>query len=75
MKFIKHVCEIGENFLILATDEAQVVSDCHSLADPAVGFVGGQLGEVTQARVPPKLKTPRIWPTIFGGVAQNHVQK
>ena len=46
-----------------------------SLADPAVGFGGGQLGEVTQARVPPKLKTPRIWPTIFGGVAQNHVQK
>ena len=37
-----------------------------SLADPAVGFGGGQLGEVTQARVPPKLKTPRIWPTIFG---------
>ena len=36
-----------------------------SLADPAVGFGGGQLGEVTQARVPPKLKTPRIWPTIF----------
>ena len=45
------------------------------LADPAVGFGGGQLGEVTQARVPPKLKTPRILPTIFGGVAQNHVQK
>ena len=39
------------------------------LADPAVGFGGGQLGEVTQARVPPKLKTPRIWPTIFWGVA------
>ena len=37
-----------------------------SLADPAVGFGGGQLGEVTQARVPPKPKTPRIWPTIFG---------
>ena len=37
-----------------------------TLADPAVGFGGGQLGEVTQARVPPKLKTPRIWPTIFG---------
>ena len=37
-----------------------------SLADPAVGFGGGQLGEVTQARVSPKLKTPRIWPTIFG---------
>ena len=37
-----------------------------SLADPAVGFGGGQLGEVTQARVPPKLKTRRIWPTIFG---------
>ena len=46
-----------------------------ALADPAVGFGGGQLGEVTQARVPPKLKTPRIWPTIFLGVAQNHVQK
>ena len=46
-----------------------------ALADPAVGFGGGQLGEVTQARVPPKLKTPRIWPTIFWGVAQNHVQK
>ena len=45
------------------------------LADPAVGFGGGHLGEVTQARVPPKLKTPRIWPTIFWGVAQNHVQK
>ena len=45
------------------------------LADPAVGFGGGQLGEVTQARVPPKLKTPRIWPTIFWGVAQNHLQK
>ena len=45
------------------------------LADPAVGFGGGQLGEVTQARVPLKLKTPRIWPTIFWGVAQNHVQK
>ena len=42
-----------------------------ALADPAVGFGGGQLGEVTQARVPPKLKTPRIWPTIFWGVAQN----
>ena len=39
-----------------------------ALADPAVGFGGGQLGEVTQARVPPKLKTPRIWPTIFLGV-------
>ena len=38
-----------------------------ALADPAVGFGGGQLGEVTQARVPPKLKTPRIWPTIFWG--------
>ena len=37
-----------------------------ALADPAVSFGGGQLGEVTQARVPPKLKTPRIWPTIFG---------
>ena len=37
-----------------------------ALADPAVGFGGGQLREVTQARVPPKLKTPRIWPTIFG---------
>ena len=37
-----------------------------SLADRAVGFGGGQLGEVTQARVPPKLKTPRIWPTLFG---------
>ena len=37
----------------------------NTLADPAVGFGGGQLGEVTQARVPPKLKTPRIWPTIF----------
>ena len=36
-----------------------------ALADPAVGFGGGQLGEVTQVRVPPKLKTPRIWPTIF----------
>ena len=46
-----------------------------ALADPAVGFGGGQLGEVTQARVPPKLTTPRIWPTIFWGVAQNHVQK
>ena len=46
-----------------------------ALADPTVGFGGGQLGEVTQARVPPKLKTPRIWPTIFWGVAQNHVQK
>ena len=46
-----------------------------ALADPAVAFGGGQLGEVTQARVPPKLKTPRIWPTIFLGVAQNHVQK
>ena len=34
-----------------------------------------QLGEVTEARVPRKLKTPRIWPTIFWGVAQNHVQK
>ena len=45
------------------------------LADPAVGFGGGQLGDVTQARVPPKLKTPRIWPTIFGGVVQKHVQK
>ena len=32
----------------------------YTLADPAVGFGGGQLGEVTQARVPPKLKTPRI---------------
>ena len=37
-----------------------------SLADPAVCFGGGQLGEVTQTRVPPKLKTPRIWPTVFG---------
>ena len=36
----------------------------YALADPAVCFGGGQLGEVTQARVPPKLKTPRIWPTI-----------
>ena len=47
----------------------------NALADPAVGFGGGQLGDVTQARVPPKLKTPRIWPTIFGGVVQKHVQK
>ena len=38
----------------------------NALADPAIGFGGGQIGEVTQARVPPKLKTPRIWPTIFG---------
>ena len=41
------------------------ICQTNSLADPAVGFGGGQLGEVTQARVPPKLKTPRIWPTIF----------
>ena len=46
-----------------------------ALADPAVGFGGGQLSEVTQARIPPKLKSSRIWPTIFWGVAQNHVQK
>ena len=38
-------------------------------------FWGGHLCEVTQARVTPKLKTPRIWPTILGGVARNHVQK
>ena len=37
-----------------------------SLADPAVCFGGGQPGEVTQARVPPKPKTPRIWPTFWG---------
>ena len=41
-----------------------------ALADPAVGFGGGQLGEVTQARVPPKLKSPRIWSTIFWVVAK-----
>ena len=31
-----------------------------TLADPAAGFGGGQLGAGSQPRVPPKLKTPRI---------------
>ena len=48
-----------------AKDEGSFEQDNFPLADPAVGFGGGQLGEVTQARVPPKLKTPRIWPTLF----------
>ena len=43
-----------------------MISHLSTLADPAVGFGGGQLVEVTQVRVPPKLKTPRIWPTVFG---------
>ena len=59
----------------MANSRQMGISPRRSLADPAVGFGGGHLGEVTEARVPPKLKTPRIWPTIFRGVAQNHVQK
>ena len=52
--------------LVLQARASNIQGLLLSLADPAVGFGGGQLGEVTQARVPPKLKTPRIWPTIFG---------
>ena len=33
---------------------------------PAFGVGGGELGEGSYARVPPKRKTPRIKPTIFG---------
>ena len=38
-----------------------------TLADPAVGFGGGQLDEVTQARVPPKNKNSSDLAHYFWG--------
>ena len=39
----------------------------NTLADPAIGLGGGgRLGEGMQARVSPKLETPRFYVTIFG---------
>ena len=72
---LNKVCLLVDVWNPVGFDERSIYGHGWTLADPAVGFGGGQLGKVTQARVPPKLKTPRIWPTIFWGLAQNHVQK
>ena len=48
----------------------------HPQADPATGFRGGgQLGAESQPRVPPKLNTPRIYPTIFFRMDPNSLSK
>ena len=50
--------------------------ECAALADPAVGFGGGQLGEVDPSQGTPKTKNSSDLAHYFlGGVAQNHLQK